>query len=305
MLHVPHIRVVARKLTNARLSRTLALAGLALGGCSSEHSEGFHDLTLDSGLTTDEGSAEGDPGADGGSDGASSRDDGGGHTNARDGGDGSDDDGGGAGASDASTDPGADGGPVGMDASASDAGAQGSDDAGALADASTGPGTVVEDDAGTHCDFGSAENQASTGTLNLFGQVVYFADGFVFPPGTYRVVYEDGCMKFAGAQAWTIHAYESTTTNHNWWIVGESSTERKVVAPGTVGIAVGAGGHQTFSQCVAANLGMAPRTFTHAGGRLGVWLHDSNYGDNVHGEDNRNPKWRLERLDGCAATPIE
>lgn len=43
----------------------------------------------------------------------------------------------------------------------------------------------------------------------------------------------------------------------------------------------------------------APVDFDFAGGKLGVWLLDSNYGDNLAGEGDRNPKWKLTLLGDC------
>ena len=195
----------------------------------------------------------------------------------------------------------ADGGASDGDGGRTDAGLVSVADAGAGEPRDAGAGTEIhDDDGGVHCDFGSAQSQATAGTLDLFGQIVYFADGLAFPPGTYRVVYEDGCMKYASSQAWTIHAYNNAGFDHRWWIVGETTSDRKVRTPGTTGIYVGAGGYETFAACVAANLSLsAPVTFEHSGGKLGVWLHDSNYPDNVAGEDGRNPRYRLERLGSC------
>jgi hypothetical protein len=66
--------------------------------------------------------------------------------------------------------------------------------------------------------------------------------------------------------------------------------------PGTVGFMVGAGGFSTFGTCVAENRTRAPIEFAFGGGRLGVWLADEPYRDNLSGEDGRNPTWRLIKL---------
>jgi hypothetical protein len=52
--------------------------------------------------------------------------------------------------------------------------------------------------------------------------------------------------------------------------------------------------------CVAANLALEPVELEFAGGRLGVWLQDSPYSDNLAGVDGRNPSWSLTLLGDCA-----
>ena len=64
--------------------------------------------------------------------------------------------------------------------------------------------------------------------------------------------------------------------------------------PGTIGIST----FTDFEACVAANAVLAPIDFEFGGGKLGVWLADNNYGDNVAGLDGRNPIWKLTLLDG-------
>lgn len=151
--------------------------------------------------------------------------------------------------------------------------------------------------AGT-CELGEAASAATNQALDLFGTVVYFDDGAELPAGRYRVTYVDGCMKYASSQDWTIHAYANGATAA-WWLVGADSSQRIVVPPGTVGWNSGNGAHTTFEACVAANAALGSAEFDFAGGKLGVWLLDSNYGDNVTGEGGRNPKWKLTLLGDC------
>jgi hypothetical protein len=282
-----------------RLSPAVSLCILL--GCANERTDAYGDMTLDTDPTTGGGSADAgrlDGGTAGQDDAGAPGTDGGGvlDAGAFDGGlDGSSSgDAGDQGGGDAGTD----GGSAGDAGTSTRDGGDVAVDAGAPQDA--GPGTEIVDDAGVvRCDFGTARSVATADTVNLFGQIVYFADGFVLPSGSYELIYEDGCMKYASAQAWTIHAYSHAGFDHRWWLVGESSADRKITLPGSVGIAVGGGGFATFDECVAANLGRAPLAFEHAGGKLGVWLHDTNYPDNVTGVDGRNPRWRIERLGGC------
>lgn len=160
-------------------------------------------------------------------------------------------------------------------------------------DAAPGSDTVFVDQ---RCSVGTAQNLATTGTLDIFGHITYFAEGADLPAGTYRVVYEDGCMKYGDLQDWTIHAYPPPNDEYAWF-VGSMVGVRRLRAPGTAGIEAGKGAFATFDECVAANLLLKPAAFKHAGGKLGVWLADSEYRDNNVGVDNRNPRWRLERVD--------
>ena len=144
------------------------------------------------------------------------------------------------------------------------------------------------------CEVGEAQSPAAPGSLDLFGQIAYFGSGGELPAGHYRVTYLDGCMKYASDQDWAIHAYGDGSIA--WWL-GSTSGNKLVLLPGTVGIFQGQGGYTDFEGCVAANLPLPPIEFDFAGGVLGVWLADSNYGDNVSGVDGRNPVWKLTLLD--------
>jgi hypothetical protein len=167
---------------------------------------------------------------------------------------------------------------------ASDAGAAG----GGMGGAQTGEGGSGGAD---RCDFGEASSAGTDEALNLFGEVVYFANGEALPAGHYRIQYIDGCMQYSSGQAWAVHAYADGSVG--WWFVGESTADRVVMPPGTVTYSTFA----TFDECVAANLLLPASEFDFAGGKLGVWLADSPYSDNLAGVDNRNPKWSLVRVD--------
>jgi hypothetical protein len=146
------------------------------------------------------------------------------------------------------------------------------------------------------CDLGSVVG-------DVFGQVVYFANGSALAPGRYRVTYVDGCMKYSGVQDWSVNAYGpgSPPGSDGWWIVGASSADQIVMPPGTVGFLVGSGGFANFDDCVAANLLLPPVDFQFAGGQLGLWLEDSPYSDNVIGNNGRSPTWRLTDVGACQA----
>jgi hypothetical protein len=63
-------------------------------------------------------------------------------------------------------------------------------------------------------------------------------------------------------------------------------------------------GFATFDECIAANQVVPPEDYYHPGGRLGVWLSDTPYYDNVPGENGRGPTWALEKLVGpCETAP--
>jgi hypothetical protein len=148
------------------------------------------------------------------------------------------------------------------------------------------------------CELGEVSSLGTNQNLDLFGNIVYFADGIELPAARYRITYLDGCMKYSAAQDWSLHAYAGAEPD-GWWFVGDDQTHKVVVPPGTVGFLLSNGGFSTFDQCVAANLALAPIEFDFAGGKLGAWLQDSPYSDNMAGEGDRNPKWKLTLLGDC------
>ena len=160
----------------------------------------------------------------------------------------------------------------------------------------------LQDSAGaagaSSCELGDVSSLGTNQNLDLFGSVVYFADGIELPAGRYRITYVDGCMKYSAAQGWSLHAYAGADPD-GWWFVGDDQTQKVIVPPGTVGFLVGSGGFSTFDECVAANLALPPLEFDFAGGKLGAWLQDSPYSDNLAGEGDRNPKWKLTLLGDC------
>jgi len=185
-------------------------------------------------------------------------------------------------------------GPGGGDGDAQNGGDGSLDDGGFdPLDVPDGSDTVFVDQ---RCRLGSAQNIATSGTLDVFGHITYFADGADLVAGTYRVVYEDGCMKYGGDQGWTVHAYAAPNDEYAWF-VGATQGAKLVRAPGTAGHLVTDGAFADFDACVAANMELKPTAFRHQGGKLGVWLADTAYSDNVVGIDDRNPRWRLERVD--------
>lgn len=75
-----------------------------------------------------------------------------------------------------------------------------------------------------------------------------------------------------------------------------------MVPPGTIGYAPGAGAFTSFDDCVAASRAVAPVEFELATEqRVGVWLLDSPYSDNMAGVEGNNPRWRLDNISfpGC------
>lgn len=149
------------------------------------------------------------------------------------------------------------------------------------------------------CEIGEAQNPATPSSLDLFGAIAYYADGVELPAGTYRVELIDGCMKYAGNQDWTIHAYAQDAAQNLGWFLGSESGDEFVRLPGTVGYSTANGAFADFEDCVAANQALDPVEFDFDGGVLGIWLKDSAYSDNVAGLDGRNPVWKLTLLDAC------
>jgi hypothetical protein len=149
---------------------------------------------------------------------------------------------------------------------------------------------------GSDCSIGEVQNPATPDTLDLFGGIEYYADGVALPSGRYRVTLVDGCMKYSSVQDWTIHAYQAPGLG---WYLGGTSGDELVHLPGTIGYEASNGAYADFDACVAANQALPPVEFDFAGGMLGIWLKDDNYHDNVAGEADRNPLWKLVRLGGC------
>jgi hypothetical protein len=160
-------------------------------------------------------------------------------------------------------------------------------------------GTIATGNPDGTCDLGAAGSFATDEKLDLFGSTVYFAKGKTLPKGRYRVQYVDGCMKYDVPQAWAVHASTMPPTIYQFWLVGDTTTDKILTPPGTTGYQVGSGGFDTFEACVAANQQLSPIEFDFAGGKIGVWLEDSPYSDNQAGVDGRNPKWSLTLLGKC------
>jgi hypothetical protein len=147
-----------------------------------------------------------------------------------------------------------------------------------------------------NCALGEAGSFATEGMLNLFGDTIYFAKGQKLPKGRYRVSFEDGCMKYNAAFTWTVNAIFG---GDGWWLVGDSTSDRVLLLPGTGGIIPGMGGFTDFEECVTANKALAPKEFDFDGGKLGIYLNDAPYDDNGAGQGGRNPKWKLVLLGEC------
>jgi hypothetical protein len=150
----------------------------------------------------------------------------------------------------------------------------------------------------TPAPSGSGTCAASTVVGDVYGAARYFADGGSLAPGSYRVTYVDGCMKYSdagtwGAMGWTVQAYADGATGKDWFLVSAPSTPLGM-PPGTSGFLLDGGAFASFDDCVAANHTLGSVDVAFDGGRLGVWLYDSPYGDNVPGIDGRNPTWKLE-----------
>lgn len=167
---------------------------------------------------------------------------------------------------------------------------EGPDDA-----ASPDAAVVVIQDAGSlgfgGCSLGQATSLASDQSLDLFGNITYFANGKDLPAGRYRIAYVDGCMKFSASLPWSVNNALST----GWWLVGAASDDRVVALPGKADN-IPLLGAATFEECVARNRMLGPKEFDFAGGKLGIWLDDGPYTDNLAGDGGRNPTWQLTLL---------
>ena len=155
--------------------------------------------------------------------------------------------------------------------------------------------TGATDASGT-CGLGSAASSAtneSASTLNLFGQIVYYDDGGDLPKGRYEAKYLGGCMKYDWLCNWQVQASWADAGGGGFWFVGDTSSDRVVMAPGVTQ------SYADFDACVAANMTASPEDFAFDGGKLGIWLNDDPYTDNVAWPDGGNPRWQLTLLGAC------
>ncbi len=159
-------------------------------------------------------------------------------------------------------------------------------------DASRNDGATNGNNTGV-CKLGSAASFATADDLNLFGQIVYYEDGGALPKGRYRATYVGGCMKYDFIFNWQVQGSLPDAGGGGFWFVGDTSDDRVVMAPGLIT------SYADFGACVSANLAVPPEEFDFDGGKLGVWLNDNPYSDNVAGEDGGNPKWQLTLLGVC------
>ena len=157
------------------------------------------------------------------------------------------------------------------------------------ADAQTSRPDRSGSDTGDGCKLGEAGSFATDGSLDLFGQTIYFAKNAALPAGRYRVSYVDGCMKYNALLPWTVN---QSAPPSGWWLVGTSTSDKVALLPGVASSDF----FGTFEACVSASKSVPALEFDFAGGKLGVWLDDSPYEDNTPGENGRNPKWQLTLL---------
>ena len=128
-----------------------------------------------------------------------------------------------------------------------------------------------------------------------------FNGGADVPAGTYKINYVEGCIMYSGGQNWTVHAYEpsanGTPAYASFVLVGETSADVKMAALPPQAWMFGPNGNNgvaDFAGCVATQKAASTAIeYAHAGGKLGVYVNDSPYGDNVAGEGGKNPKWSI------------
>lgn len=145
------------------------------------------------------------------------------------------------------------------------------------------------------CEVGSVTSLATPTSLDLFGTVLYFANGAVLPAGNYRLKNTGGCLKYGPGQNWCVHAYPNGEVA--WWVVGETTDIRYFMPPGTYGFTTANRdvGYPDYAQCDAANRALPAHEFAFPGGKLGIWLKDLIYGDNTSGT-GKNPSWTLTKV---------
>jgi hypothetical protein len=105
----------------------------------------------------------------------------------------------------------------------------------------------------------------------------------------YRAKYVGGCMKYDFLLSWQIQAPAPS----GWWFVGDTTDDRVVQPPASTA------SFSDFASCVSASLAVPAEDFAFDGGKLGIWLNDSPYEDNLAGDDGGNPTWSLQLLEKC------
>jgi len=123
---------------------------------------------------------------------------------------------------------------------------------------------------------------------DVLGQVKYINGGASLPAGDYVAIFDRGCMQFSSGAKWTVS--EGTTGTYQWYLVGQQTSSRIAELPGTKN------SFNTFLECQTANQQLVSQ-FHHNGGKVGVWLKDSSYNDNVVGQ--YPPTWVIGRKISC------
>jgi hypothetical protein len=131
--------------------------------------------------------------------------------------------------------------------------------------------------------------------------VTYFNNGQPVPPGMYTIRYLDGCNKYSmkADYGWTVNGVDAPRCCE-WWLVLETSANREEILPALTGAEMySEGAFADFEACVAASKLSPPLKYIHHGGRLGVWMRDLDYTDNVAGLGGRNPRWEISGQTSC------
>jgi len=124
-------------------------------------------------------------------------------------------------------------------------------------------------------------------TGDVFGSVIYFNGGNALPPsqgGRYTVTYIGGCLKHYNRRTY----WEDVKS---WFLVGNSSDTVivRLPPPGT------SNRYATFKDCEDGTLARDPLSVDFTlplASKIGVWLNDPVYIDNVPGTPS--PTWKLE-----------
>lgn len=117
--------------------------------------------------------------------------------------------------------------------------------------------------------------------------IAWFSSGENFPAGDYKVEYVNGALKYNPSFDWQLN-YSAA---HGYYITFNGGTSI-INAPGDTNA------YGTQAALEAANAGQFV-TFHHSGGKIGMYLFDDPYGDNLGGDPN--PTFRLYKI--CEIEP--
>lgn len=133
-------------------------------------------------------------------------------------------------------------------------------------------------------DWGNVTPDINSGTRS------YWNLAQDIPAGNYRIAYVNGAVRYNASGEWWLN--HDNNSPFGGYRIAYNNDAATAVFPGT---ASSTDGTHFFSQAEveAANAGRSI-TFAHTGGRIGVYLSDQPYADNLPGSPN--PTFKLETL---------